>query len=348
VMGVKVQPRRGAQQNGATPSGERIIEAELVVDASGRGSHAPKWLQALGYQAPEETEINSDLMYTTRWYERPTDKDIPWRLLFINARPPHIPYGAAIFQVEGGRWMATVAGVKDHHPPTDDEAWVEFTKNLATMEFYNAIKDAKPLTGVYGYQRTANLRRHYENLPAMPDGLIIMGDAACAFNPIYGQGMTLAALEAVTLNEMLNKRGGDLDGLPMEFQKRIAEVTQNAWLLATGEDLRYPTTTGGKTTPMARLLQKYVDRVLKLMPYDPDLMMSFINVSNLAEPPTSLLRPITFMKVLIYTLMGRGRTEPPMPEQMRTKSIASASATTAAEASAPSPTTSQPVQGTAR
>lgn len=141
----------------------------------------------------------------------------------------------------------------------------------------------------------------------------------CAFNPIYGQGMTLAALEAITLNEILSKRGGDLDGLPMEFQKRIAQVTQNAWLLSTGEDLRYPTTTGGKTTPMARMLQKYVDRVIKLMPYDPDIMMSFINVTNLAEPPTSLLRPITLIKVLIYTLMGRGRIEPPMPEQMQTK-----------------------------
>ncbi|MBC7810103.1 MAG: 2-polyprenyl-6-methoxyphenol hydroxylase-like oxidoreductase [Burkholderiales bacterium] len=343
VMGIKVQPRRGAQQNGAVASGERIIEAELIVDASGRGSHAPKWLQALGYQAPEETEINSDLMYTTRWYERPTDKEIPWRILFINARPPDIPYGGAIFQVEGGRWMATVAGVKDHHPPTDDEAWVEFTKKLATNEFYNAIKDAKPLTSVYGYQRTANLRRHYENLPAMPDGFVVMGDAACAFNPIYGQGMTLAAMEAITLNEMLNKRGGDLDGLPLEFQKRVAQATQNAWLMSTGEDLRYPTTTGGKTTPMARMIQKYVDRVIKLMPYDPDIMMAFINVTNLTEPPTSLMRPITLIKVIIQSLLGRGRVESSMPEQMRTKSITPSTSTEETAPKAPPSTVSQSV-----
>lgn len=101
-------------------------------------------------------------MYTTRWYERPTDKEIPWRILFINARPPDIPYGGAIFQVEGGRWMATIAGVKDHHPPTDDEAWVEFTKKLATIEFYDAIKDAKPLTG-----KRLRLSAHGELTPSL-------------------------------------------------------------------------------------------------------------------------------------------------------------------------------------
>jgi hypothetical protein len=110
---------------------EETLSADLVVDASGRDSHAPEWLQSLGYDAPPEEQVNSYLGYASRWYERPDDPAIDWHLALISPRPPHIPRGAAIMEIENRRWMVTVAGLNKNYPPTDEEGFLEFARSLA-------------------------------------------------------------------------------------------------------------------------------------------------------------------------------------------------------------------------
>lgn len=289
VLGIRMK-QRGSE-------GEETLSADLVVDASGRDSHAPEWLHSLGYEAPPETHVNSFLGYSTRWYERPDDPSIDWRMLIIGAKPPQIPRGGGILEVEGGRWAVTVAGASKDYPPTDEDGFLEFARSLMSPVIYEAIKNAKPISGIYGYRRTSNRLRHYEKLSRLPGGFVVLGDAACAFNPVYGQGMTVGAMGAVALGDCLHENN-DLMLLPKRFQKRLADAASDAWVMATGEDLRYPTTEGDKPSLLARLTQKYMNQVLRMMPSDADLTLAFIEVMNLRQRPASLFHPKIVWKVV--------------------------------------------------
>jgi 2-polyprenyl-6-methoxyphenol hydroxylase-like FAD-dependent oxidoreductase len=289
ITGLKVK-KRGSEE-------EEVLLADLVVDASGRESHAPEWLQAFGYEAPPETHVNAFLGYATRWYEGVNKPTIDWHMALVTSKPPDIPRGGVMLEVEGGRWIVTLVGINKDYPPTDEDGFLEFARSLVSPIIYDAIKDATPISSIAGYQRTANRRRHFERLSRLPGGFIVLGDAACAFNPVYGQGMTLAAIGAKALGECLSL-DSDLMTLPPRFQKRLAGVLNNAWLMATGEDLRYPGTEGKRPNAFIRLTQKYLDRVQQAMPYDNDLTLAFIKVMNLRMPPTSLFHPKIMWKVL--------------------------------------------------
>ena len=311
VIGVQMTERGGART-------QTTLTADLIVDASGRGSKAADWLTSLGYSAPEESTVNSYVGYATRWYEKPKDPSIDWRIMFILARPPHITRGAAIFEVEGGQWIATLGGVSKDYPPLDEAGWLEYSKGLPTDAFYEAVKNAKPISDISGYQRTQNHWRHYEKLDRFPDGFLIVGDAVCAFNPIYGQGMTIAALDALLLDQTCKSKRIGTPGLSLKFQRDLGASLQTVWLMATGEDLRYPATEGYTPDLMTRLLQKYVDQVGRILPNDEAVALAFIDVSNLRKPPTSLFTPAIMGKVLRQALTPRppalgGRESAPMP-----------------------------------
>ncbi|MDZ4763437.1 MAG: 2-polyprenyl-6-methoxyphenol hydroxylase-like oxidoreductase [Chloroflexota bacterium] len=293
VVGVEIQPRDSSDAGGV-----QTLLADLVVDVSGRRSKTPEWLTALGYPVPEETHVNSYIGYATRLYEKPQG-DFAWKILFMSGRPADgILRGAGIFEVEGGRWMVTLGGVNKDYPPTDDADFVDYTRGLASPEIYDAIKDATPISPIYGYRVDGSRWRHYEKLTRRPARLLIMGDALCAFNPLYGQGMTVAAMEARDLGALLTERRDHWDGLEAAFQHVAAKSVQRAWLMATGEDLRYPGTEGDRPGAMERLAQRYVDRVVALMPYDIDISRAFINVMNLNDPATVLFAPSILGRVL--------------------------------------------------
>ncbi len=278
-------------------SQEERIEADLVVDASGRDSSLPKWLAGLGYQKPAETAINSFLGYSSRWYEIPEGFQADWKVLVVWPRPPHSKRAGVIYSVEGNRWVLTVWSVAKDYPPTDETEFLEFTRSLRHPILYELVKNARPLSPVYAYRRTENCWRHYEKLSKLPEGVIAVGDAVCTFNPVYGQGMTAAALGAIALGDCLREHPSR-EGFPEFFYRRLARVNSDPWLMATGEDLRWQGTEGAKPGLVTRLMHGYLDSVLQLGTERPQGWEQFLKVLNMVETPTSLFRPNMLVRVL--------------------------------------------------
>lgn len=287
----------------------QTIDADLIVDASGRTSKAPEWLKALGYIAPPRKVVNSYLGYATRWYEIPTDRVYDRHIILITPLPNEGNYRAgAIQEVENNQWVVTLAGMNKVYPPTDEEGFLEFARQLPSPAIYEAIKEAKPVSPVYGYRRTENVWNHFEQLPRHPDHFIVIGDAYCGFNPVYGQGMSVAAMEAQALDKLLREKGPE-NLEPAEFYGVLANVVENVWLMATGEDLRYPGTEGDRPGLLARLVQKYVERIIAVLPLDEEIGTAFLKVNNLLEPPQSLLHPRLVARVLRLSLRGIKRDD---------------------------------------
>ncbi len=298
VTGVHLRFRHAPppELNGATS-----LAAGLVVDASGRTSQLPAWLQALGYEAPRETVINSFLGYASRWYQKPAGFAADWKCLLIAPKPLSNPRSAVIYPIENGQWIVTLGGINRVFPPTDEAGFLEFARQLTTPALHDAIQNAEPLSAIFGYQRTENRWRHYENLTRWPVGLAVLGDAVCAFNPVYGQGMTTGALGALALAQCLDAqetRHADVTSIGLPFQRALAQVNQTAWLMATGEDFRWPATEGGRPSTRTRLLHRYMDQVLQIASHDAFAQHAFMQVSHLVEPPARLFSPAMLRRVI--------------------------------------------------
>src|SRR6266498_3748235 len=232
VTGVRVRSRRAGSSH---PEADVIYEGDLVVDALGRRSKTPEWLVEIGYSAPEENEVDSFLGYVTRRYKRKPNTPI----MLIIATPPDHPYGALVFPEENDTMVAFIGGVNKRYPPTDPEEFDRFTHVLGP-EFEEALQGAEPISQPYGYRGTSSRWRHYEQLKHWPKRFIVLGDAFCGFNPVYGQGMSVAAMSAVALADRIRQSHGNLDGIAKPTLKDIGKVTQAAWLLATSSDLQWP------------------------------------------------------------------------------------------------------------
>jgi flavin-dependent dehydrogenase len=293
VTGVALRPVGGMAAD------ESRLEADLVIDASGRASRLPQWLEALGYAPPTETVVNAYLGYASRWYERPAGFDGDWKAILLMARSPHLPRGGGILPAEGGRWLVTLAGYGSDHPPTDEAGFMAFAQRLAAPDIYDALRAARPLSSITGYQRTENRLRHYERLRRRPEGVIALGDAVCAFNPVYAQGMSVSGLAALALDTCLRQRSNhDATGLAGRFQRQLAQMNRIPWLLATGEDFRWPTTTGGRPDWTTRLAHRYVEQVLGLIPGDRRISQTFFEVTHLMRHPAALFRPAIAAQVV--------------------------------------------------
>jgi 2-polyprenyl-6-methoxyphenol hydroxylase-like FAD-dependent oxidoreductase len=204
--------------------------------------------------------------------------------------------GGILLPMEGDRWLATVTGLNGDHPPTDEEGFMAFAKSLPVPEIYNTIVKAEPLGEPYGYRRAANRLRRYDKLPRYLGGLLALGDSVYALNPVYGQGMTVASLGVLTLDESLSSvssREGLRDpALPRAFFKRLSKVNEGPWQLATGQDMRWPAAaTEIKMDPITKLIQRYFDKVLATMMNNSEVAEAFNHVQNMLKPPTSLFNP---------------------------------------------------------
>jgi 2-polyprenyl-6-methoxyphenol hydroxylase-like FAD-dependent oxidoreductase len=287
------------------------LNAALVVDASGRNSALPDYLVQMGCEAPPETTINAFLGYASRWYQRPENLEVDWQGITISAVEGVSSRGGVLYPIEGDRWIITLGGVGRDYPPTDEAGFLEFARSLRVPMLYDLLKDAQPLSPVYSYRRTENRWRHYEQLKSLPDGIVAIGDAVCTFNPVYGQGMTTAALGAIALDRCLQQaHPTKLNDFPLRFHRQLARILQAPWLMATGEDSRWSTTEGAKPKWSDRFVQKYVDRVSLLMQDSPVVSKVFAEVVHMVKPPTALFAPNILLQVLkSYSKQGLTRTK---------------------------------------
>ena len=277
------------------------LPADLVVDASGAGSRAPRWLEEIGYEAPRETVVDARLGYATRWYRVPEGFSGDWTGVAVLPDWPGTTRGGTLRRVEGDLWTAVLIGTGGHYPPTDPEKFVAFAASLHSPAIHDAIKGAEPASPVYGYRRTANRLRHYERTRLL-ENFLIAGDAACVLNPSYGQGMTAAALSAAALRESLN---GDLMGLSRRFQRRQRRAVAPCWTATTNSDAQWAAGGVGGLSPARRVLYRVSEEVMKLAVELEEVARTLLGMKNLIEPPAALLRPGILLPALARTVKNR-------------------------------------------
>ncbi|GGZ35961.1 FAD-binding monooxygenase [Streptomyces inusitatus] len=279
---------------------EELIEADLVLDASGRGSRTSARLVELGYPQVEEERRKIGLGYTTRHYRMRTDPyrgDIAINIMASAA----LPRGAIAAKVDGDRTVVTAYGILGDHPPADPEGFHDFIASVAAPDIHDALQDAEPLDDPVAYRFPVSLRRRYERMTRFPRGLLLMGDAVSSLNPSYAQGMTVSALEAVTLRRHL-ARGREPEPLPY-LRDLAADAIDRVWELMIGSDLAYPGVEGERT-PAIRFGHTYVGLVQRAGTRDPVVADAFLRVIALVEPSESLMRPALMLRVLRHVLGG--------------------------------------------
>lgn len=293
VTGVRLIRR----QSGRT---EEVLTAGLVVDTAGRGSQLAAWLKALGYEAPEKEKRRIDMSYASRIYRRSPEQ----RLALVIGSTPEQKRAGAMLPLEGDRYVVTLAGMVGVQPPLDHEGFLAYARSLPAPDIYNAIAGAEPLSEIAPYRFPANRRLRYDRLRRFPEGLLVCGDALASFNPLYGQGITIAALEARALQETL---AAGMDRLSERFFRGIQPILESATALAAGADLRYPEVEG-KRGLMFRLTQSYLRRLYVAARHDPEVVLAYRRVTDLAKPPETLMQPRLLWRVLTGARRGAART----------------------------------------
>lgn len=283
----------GVRIRDLSEGGEATLDADLVVAASGRAARVIGLLEALGYPSPREDRLAVDLRYVSRRLRLAQGALGGDRLVGIGACPG-LPRGVWLIEQED-HWILTAFGYgPDHHPPTDEESYLEFIAGIAPPDMIAAIREAEPLGDLVTHGFHANQRRRYERLKRFPDGLIVVGDAICSFNPLYGQGMSVAALEAIELQHSL---GQGEHRLARRFFRAAGKIVDPAWDLAVGGDLALPEVLGHRSL-ILRISNAYIERLLRAAEHDPIVAQAFGDVSDLLAPPQEVIRPGILWRVL--------------------------------------------------
>jgi 2-polyprenyl-6-methoxyphenol hydroxylase-like FAD-dependent oxidoreductase len=304
ITGVAVRGR------GAGHHAREELVADLVVDATGRASRTPQWLTDLGGSPPDEEVVETGRAYATGVFhaDGPPEDLKGFYIVPDGAQP----FGAIILPAEGDRWMVTLSGPRGHAPPTDPAGFVGFVDRLPHTAPHKWLSTAQPVGRPVGYRHTANRRRRYDRMGRARTGLLVVGDALCALNPVYGQGVSVAALNAVALTRAL---AGERLPSPHALQRAVLRSSRNAWDVATGADSTMPGAVGNavRTGPVNRLLMRYLDRVRDRVPGDPVVCTANRDVLFLLAPPRSLL---TSPQVLRRSLL---RPAVPTPRDLPTQ-----------------------------
>jgi 2-polyprenyl-6-methoxyphenol hydroxylase-like FAD-dependent oxidoreductase len=271
---------------------DETIKADLVVDATGRGSSSAAWLEELGYPPPANEKVEIGIGYLTRKYRRrPTDLDGKLGIVVAGSAPKW--RNGVILAQENDSWTVSVGGFLGDDAPDNDQGFLAYLATLPTMEIHGVVSKAEPLTDYNRYRFVSSLRRRYERLTRFPENYLVFGDAICSFNPVYGQGMTVAAQEALTLQQCL--RAGSTD-LARRFFKAAAKIVDIPWDIAVGNDLRHPQVKGARP-PMMLFINWYIGKLHLAATRDSTLAIAFLKVANLMVPPPSLLSPAMAWRV---------------------------------------------------
>jgi 2-polyprenyl-6-methoxyphenol hydroxylase-like FAD-dependent oxidoreductase len=284
VTGVRVRSAGGE---------EFAIAADLVVDAGGRASRTPVWLERLGYPRPAEEQVHVGITYLTRVYRREPHHNEGLFGALTNA-VPGAPRAGIMAAQEDGQFAVALSGILGEEPPADDEGIARFADSLAAPQIAEVVRSAVPVSEPVKMRFPASRRRRYERLRRFPDGYVVIGDAMCSFNPIYGQGMTVAALEALLLRRLLARGKHDV---ARRFFRAAAPLIDAPWSIAVGTDLRFPEVVGPRSAKV-RFVNAYIHRLHVAAMADPVLGAAFLRVINLVDPPYKLLAPGVMLRVL--------------------------------------------------
>ena len=290
---------------------EEVVLGQLVVDATGRGSHAPAWLEQFGYRPPGESIVAARLTYASRTYVPATDYRPNWALLASMARAPQQPRSGVILAVEGGQWMTGIATIGDDHLPADEEGFTSFVHGLSSPVVHEALQHATASGPIVRSRTTQNRLRHYERASAWPDDFVLLGDSVCALNPIYGQGITLAVLGAVLLGEHIDverrARARIGSGFAAGYQRRLAQLNRAAWQYAASSDATWPgtryepqptrTTTLLRALP-TRALRAYGTMVLDTAYEVPAVARAVMEISHMQRAASALIAPSLMLRVI--------------------------------------------------
>jgi 2-polyprenyl-6-methoxyphenol hydroxylase-like FAD-dependent oxidoreductase len=296
VVGLTATPDRnratGARVVNRHSDRVRTLTADLVVDATGRGSRTPLFLEQLGYDRPPEDELMVRLAYACQLL-RITSGAVKEHMIAVFPEPGR-PKMFGMIRYENDTWMVGVGTMAGLDPPSRRADMLSFAADFAPADVLEVIRTAEPLGEVIHHRVPSNRWRRYDKMRRTPDGLLVVGDAVCSFNPIYGQGMTLAAIEATVLRDCL-RRGQR--GLPRRFFRASAKQIRVAWQTAVGTDLALPEVAGTRPLSM-RITNAFLERVMTAAETDPIVTGQFMRVTAMIDSPVRLLRPSILRRIV--------------------------------------------------
>lgn len=286
VCGVRAKARGSAELT-------QNMFADLVVDATGRGSRLGGWLQTMGFESAPEERVHTDIRYVSCMYRRRPAEASGARGLIAAVAPPNRRSGVVLAQ-ENDRWMVTLVGCLGDVPEPTHEGMLEFARGLPNSAIYELMRHGEPLTDPVSMRFPSSQRRRYELLTRFPAGLLALGDTLCSFNPSFGQGMSVAALQAIALQDCLQQKSGSLW---KQLFRKTAKIIDTPWTIAVGADLAFPQVEG-KRTAIGNLLGRYVTALRRGAVRDPQLAYAFFRVAQLIDEPPALLAPRLALRTL--------------------------------------------------
>ncbi|MFI1719733.1 NAD(P)/FAD-dependent oxidoreductase [Streptomyces sp. NPDC020489] len=336
VTGVRLRGRDGR---------ESTLRAGLVVDTTGRGSAAPRWLAGLGLPAPVRREVDSGLAYASRLLLAPEAARGGFPVVNVQVDPRAGGPGRAgvLLPIENGRWLVTLSGTRGGEPPASagtpgprdssnpagspdlsgsfgslDDEFVRFAREkLRHPIIGELIARAEPLSDVAFTRTTVNRRHFYERMPAWPENFTVLGDALAAYNPVYGHGLAVGAQSALILREVTRRHGWGAPGLSRRVQKAVARPVGAAWDLAIGQDVFYPGATQNGPTLRDRLVAGYVDRLMYTATGNGRIARRVTDVTSLERRAEVLLSPSVLLAAAVGPLKPPLNAPPLTAEELK-------------------------------
>ena len=275
-----------------TSAGEIAMQADLVMDCTGRGSRTPAWLSSEGFPPPLEEQQRIDVRYRSRHVRVPIAADEEPFIMVVAATPDD-PRGGVIAYQDNGLYLCTLAGCSGKTAPADPKGFVEFAKTLARPDLCEVLARSEFVDEAHSFGTPSNLRRRYESCRRFPRGLLVMGDAISSFDPTYGQGMTVAAMEAEQLASWLTYPRASAQ----DWFRMTARLIDRPWIIATQGDA-YVLDVPGSRRGITGIINRYLERLHSRASIDPVVADAFLRVTHLYDPPSALLRPEILWRVM--------------------------------------------------
>ena len=276
----------------------REIRAELVVDCAGRTTRWKKWFEQRGAALPRETVVDSHCGYSSRFYRPRNPAQFSWKGLVVDSIYPHQPHWGVIVPLERNDWVVTLGGFSGEYPPSDEEGFDRFARNLRTPDYARALAEADPISPVRTFRRMEMRWNHFERYDHPVARFLAIGDSAWAYNPLYGQGMSIGVTCARILRDLL-RRDPDLDTLPRRYYPPAKKFAYPPWEATALRDMRWPKTTGARpwhgkvTLPLSEF-------IMRAGHHDNEVFRALLQGIHLLKQPHELFTPDVLLRIARY------------------------------------------------